>query len=99
MGDKKPHYHGHRERLRKRFMTSGLSGLADYEIVELLLTLALPKRDVREETKSLLQKFGNRLITKGFPTQLSPGPGICKECDIRLYCAPEWASIWLIHNQ
>jgi DNA repair protein RadC len=55
----KPHYYGHRERLRKRFLNSGFEGLADYEIVEMLLTLAIPRRDVKELGKELIKRFGN----------------------------------------
>lgn len=54
-----PHYLGHRERLRKRFLKSGLEGLADYEVVELLMTLAIPRSDVKESAKALIARFGN----------------------------------------
>lgn len=43
MDDEEPHFLGHRQRLRERFLKSGLNGFADYEIVELLLTLAVPR--------------------------------------------------------
>ncbi|MEW6741855.1 MAG: hypothetical protein AB1486_03765 [Planctomycetota bacterium] len=45
MTDDDPHYHGHRRRLRDRFLKSGLAGFADYEVVELLLTLAIPRAE------------------------------------------------------
>ena len=54
----KPHYHGHRKRLRERFVKSGLDGFAEYEAVELLLTLAIPRSDVKEPAKELLRRFG-----------------------------------------
>lgn len=59
MTDDDPHYHGHRQRLRNRFLKSGLSGLADYEVVELLLTLAIPRSDVKQPAKALVAQFGN----------------------------------------
>lgn len=59
MGKSIPHYKGHRERLRKRFLKSGIEGMADYEVVELILTLAVPRKDVKEPAKELIQKFGN----------------------------------------
>jgi len=49
---------GHRERLRKRFLKSGLSGFHDYEIIELLLTYALCRRDVKPLAKALIERFG-----------------------------------------
>jgi DNA repair protein RadC len=54
-----PHYHGHRERLRTRFREAGTAALSDYELLELLLFRALPRRDVKPLAKSLLQKFGS----------------------------------------
>jgi DNA repair protein RadC len=59
MTDDEPHYHGHRQRLRERFLKSGLEGFADYEVVELLLTLAIPRSDVKQPAKALIARFGN----------------------------------------
>lgn len=59
MTDEHPHYHGHRQRLRERFLKSGLAGFADYEVVELLLTLAIPRSDVKEAAKALIALFGS----------------------------------------
>jgi len=59
MTDEGPHYHGHRQRLRDRFLKSGLAGFADYEVVELLLTLAIPRSDVKPPAKALIARFGN----------------------------------------
>ncbi len=50
---------GHRERLRQRFLKNGFNGLADYEALELLLTLCIPRRDVKPIAKALLKEFGN----------------------------------------
>jgi len=59
MSDGDPHYLGHRQRLRERFLKSGLEGFADYEVVELLLTLAIPRSDVKQPAKALIARFGN----------------------------------------
>ncbi len=53
-----PHYHGHRKRLRQRFMDHGTQ-MADYEILELLLSYALPRKDTKPLAKELLRRFGN----------------------------------------
>lgn len=50
---------GHRSRLRARFLSGGLSALAEYEILELLLTFAIPRKDVKPIAKALLIKFGS----------------------------------------
>ena len=55
----RPHYYGHRKRLRERFLKSGLVGFAEHEVVELLLTLAIPRSDVKQPAKALLQRFGS----------------------------------------
>jgi DNA repair protein RadC len=54
-----PHYHGHRERLRARFREVGPEALADYELLELVLFRALPRRDVKPLAKALLARFGS----------------------------------------
>ncbi|RME63859.1 MAG: JAB domain-containing protein [Alphaproteobacteria bacterium] len=54
----KPHYLGHRERLRARFLAKGGGALSDYELLELLLCLAIPRRDVKPLAKALLARFG-----------------------------------------
>lgn len=59
MSKDQPHYHGHRQRLRDRFLKAGFDGLAEHEVVELLLTLAIPRSDVKQPAKALLQRFGN----------------------------------------
>ncbi len=53
----KPHYQGHRQRIRERFLKNGLDAFADYEAVELLLTLAIPRKDVKPIAKLALEKF------------------------------------------
>ncbi|MDA0663799.1 MAG: DNA repair protein RadC [Proteobacteria bacterium] len=55
----KPHYHGHRERLRQRFAETDGNGMPDYEILELLLALAIPRGDVKPVAKALMDRFGS----------------------------------------
>lgn len=53
-----PHYAGHRQRLRDRFIRMGGDSLQDYELLELFLFLAIPRRDVKPLAKKLLSYFG-----------------------------------------
>ncbi len=53
----KPHYTGHRDRLRQRFVDSGADSLQDYELLEMLLFMAIPRRDVKPLAKTLLASF------------------------------------------
>jgi DNA repair protein RadC len=55
----KPHYLGHRDRLRKRFFDFGFDVLVDYEILELILTYVIPRKDVKVQAKVLIQEFGS----------------------------------------
>jgi DNA repair protein RadC len=55
----KPHHVGHRKRLRERFLAVGADGLADYEMLELILFPAKPLGDVKPIAKALLAKFGS----------------------------------------
>jgi len=59
LSDASPHYHGHRERLRARFREAGSDALSDYELLELVLFRALPRRDVKPLAKTLIAKFGS----------------------------------------
>src|SRR3954469_17569147 len=54
-----PHYHGHRERLRERFYGAGADALSDYELLEMALFPALPRRDTKPLAKALLKRFGS----------------------------------------
>lgn len=65
--DAEPHYHGHRERLRTRFREAGMDALSDYEMLELLLFRALPRRDVKPLAKQLIATFGSFAETISAP--------------------------------
>jgi DNA repair protein RadC len=53
-----PHYVDHRQRLRARFLDGGAGALPDYEMMELVLFAAIPRRDVKPLAKELIQRFG-----------------------------------------
>ena len=64
----KPHYLGHRERLRDRFASSGSGdALADYELLELLLFRVIPRADTKPIAKALLERFGSLSEVLGAP--------------------------------
>jgi len=54
-----PHYINHRKRLRERFHKAGAEGMHDYELLELLLTFSIPRRDVKPVAKKLISTFGS----------------------------------------
>jgi len=54
----KPHYHGHRGRVRERVLKSGIEGFEDYELLELLLFYAIERIDTKPLAKRLIERFG-----------------------------------------
>jgi DNA repair protein RadC len=54
-----PGYTGHRGRLRERFMSGGAEALPDYELLELVLFRAIPRRDTKDLAKRLIARFGS----------------------------------------
>ena len=54
-----PDYIGHRQRLKSRFITDRGRSMPDYEILELLLTYAIPRRDVKPIAKELIKRYIN----------------------------------------
>lgn len=68
---------GHRRRLRDKFLKAGLAGLHDYEVVELLLTYAIPRMDVKPLAKRLIKRFkGLRGIFDASIEELKEVPGV-----------------------
>lgn len=55
----RPHYWGHRERLRQRFLAGGHAAMPEYELLELALFNAVPRIDVKPLAKALLAAFGD----------------------------------------
>ena len=72
-----PHFLGHRERLKTRFHDAGGVSLADYELLELILFQALPRRDTKPIAKALLNRFGSFSEVLAAPEgELTRIPGI-----------------------
>ncbi len=77
MSDDKPHYHGHRVRLRQRLLEKGGHALADYEVLEFLLFGAKPRSDVKPLAKALLKRFGSlSAVLSAEPAELAQVPGM-----------------------
>ncbi len=96
MAKTEPHYHGHRKRLRERFLKSGFTGFAEHEVIELLLTLAIPRTDVKEPAKALLWRFGSlRGILDATHQELQTVEGIGEVSAISLKVIRETATLYL----
>ncbi|MDA8232153.1 MAG: DNA repair protein RadC [Magnetospirillum sp.] len=93
-----PHHLGHRGRLRERFLEAP-EALPDYEILELLLATAIPRKDVKPIAKTLIARFGSfaDVISADLPALMAAGglgPAsiavlkVVREAAIRLARAP-----------
>ena len=89
-----PDYLGHRERLRRRFLLGGGRDMPDYELLELLLTIAIPRPDVKPLAKELIRKFGSfaevvnapleeLMLVKGVKENTAAVLRIVRECSVR----------------
>ena len=68
---------GHRERLRETFLENGIEGMADHQVLELLLTYALPRVDVNPLAHRLLDRFGSlEGVLSAKPDQLRQVSGV-----------------------
>ena len=68
---------GHRQRLREKFVKSGLDGFNDYEIIELLLSLGTPRKDCKQPAKEAIKKFKTlRGVLEASPEELQQIDGI-----------------------
>ncbi len=95
----KPHYFGHRERLRKRFRDGGPDALPDYELLELVLFRAMPRRDTKPLAKAILARFGTFAEAMNAPEEELlevPDVGATAVAEIRLIRA---ASLRLMQGE
>ncbi|WP_423803793.1 RadC family protein [Paremcibacter congregatus] len=72
-----PHFTGHRQRLKDRFRKGGPEAVADYELLELLLYSAIPRRDVKPLAKQMIAHFGSFAETlSASENRLKEVPGV-----------------------
>ena len=66
-GSEKNLHEGHRERLRQRFLREGLESFQEHEVLELLLTYAIPRADVNGTAHRLMERYGSLAATLNAP--------------------------------
>jgi DNA repair protein RadC len=90
--DKTAHFHGHRDRLRRRLLDKGAGSLADYELLEFLLFGARPRGDTKPLAKTLVARFGNLAgVLAASPQDLATVPGMGDASIAVLKVVPEAA--------
>ena len=73
----KPSYVGYRERIREKFASNGLDSFLDHEVLELLLTYVIPRKDTKPIAWALLKRFGSlAAVLDAEPEQLAEVEGI-----------------------
>src|SRR3972149_6165294 len=93
-------YLGHRKRLRERFKRTALEGFHDYEVVELLLTYAIPRRDVKPAAKALVKRFGGlKGVLEAKADELGTVDGIGKNASVLLTLLKEVGGVYLRERQ
>ncbi len=91
-----PHHVGHRRRLRERFINAGFEGFGEHEVVELLLTLAVPRGDTKPAAKALLERFGSlRGILDALPQDVQAVQGVASVTAINLQVVRAAATLYL----
>lgn len=94
-----PHYLGHRGRLRKKLLESGGDALADYELVELVLMQAIPRKDVKPLAKEILKVFGSFAEAVSAPPEELMKIGGVKEATAALFAVIREASVRMLRNR
>lgn len=81
---------GHREKMRRRFLTGGLEVFADHEALELLLYFAIPRRDTNETAHLLMERYGSLSAVLTAPAEdLQTVPGIGESGAVLLRLVPQ----------
>ena len=84
--------YGHRGRMRDKLLAHGASGLADYEILEMLLFLGIPRRDTKPLAKNTINQFGSlAAVLSARASDLGAIPGFKKDCVIAIRLVQEAA--------
>ena len=85
VADRRPHYWGHRERLRQRFLAGGHAAMPEYELLEMVLFNAIGRIDVKPLAKSLLAVFGDLNAVLAAPeARLMQVPGVTPQVHFQI---------------
>lgn len=88
---------GHRKRLRDRFINEGLANFPEHTVLELLLTYAIPRKDVNELAHDLIDRFGSlAAVLDADPEQLTKVPGIGRDSAVLLNLIPQLGSRYML---
>ncbi len=90
---------GHRMRLRRRFLTAGINAFQEYEVLELFLTYALPRADVKPQAKRLIAQFGSlKAVVDADIAELTAIAGVGENSAVLIKLVKEIASLYLLQK-
>lgn len=94
MRDSKGLHDGHRDRVREKFISKGLSSFRDHEVLELLLFYAVPRKDTNEIAHRLINQFGSISGVMDAPLDVLTGLGLSRNAAVYLKLFPEICSLY-----
>jgi len=87
---------GHRQRLKMKYLTAGIEAFHDYEVVELILSYAISRRDIKPLAKELLSRFGSiKGIIDAESAELKKIDGISEHTAILFKLLKEVSALYL----
>jgi DNA repair protein RadC len=87
---------GHRERLRKKFLGPGIDAFHEHEVLELLLSHAIPRRDVKPPAKALLREFGSlKAVLDAEPSEVVKIRGVGNAAAVLIRLVKEVSALYL----
>jgi DNA repair protein RadC len=90
---------GHRQRLKRKFLAAGIGAFLDHEILELLLTYAIPRQDVKPQARRLLAAFGSlRGVMDADTGELQKIPGIREHSALLIRLVKELSACYLLQK-
>jgi DNA repair protein RadC len=96
MPDRAPHYAGHRQRIKGKYLSGGLAAWADYEVLELILGYAIARRDTKPLAKVLVERFGTLAgVLEAAPAELRAVPGVSDHTAVLLKLFKDVAAAYL----
>ncbi|HPC74826.1 MAG TPA: DNA repair protein RadC [Syntrophales bacterium] len=90
------HYLEHRKRLKNRYLVSGAGALQEYEVLELLLFFAIPRKDLKPLAKRLIEKFGSlKGVLDAEPREIEAIPGAGRQSAVLIRLTKDLGALYL----
>jgi DNA repair protein RadC len=96
MSDHTPHYTGHRQRIKRKYLSAGLANWTDYEVLEFILSFSIERKDTKPSAKALIARFRTLGgVLEAAPPDLSSVEGITEHSAVLLKLFKDVAALYL----